>query len=203
MAICSSLFVKMCVSENKHFYLCVLEIFALLGLLALVLWLSLRPKSPSYTIVDITIPNSGLENGAQNGSIVYILEIENSNKDSSIFYDTSVLTFYYGQDKVAEKTIPPFHQGRGKTRSELGDMDANPQVWRAVRNSISNATVEFKVTLLTKIQYKTWGIKSKRHGQDLQGTIPIGKDGKPSVHEFLQCIMLQPIYCLETINHNS
>ncbi|XP_004295247.1 PREDICTED: uncharacterized protein LOC101315418 [Fragaria vesca subsp. vesca] len=167
-------------SENKHFYLCVLEIFALLGLLALVLWLSLRPKSPSYTIVDITIPSSGLENGEQNGSIVYILEIENSNKDSSIFYDTSVLTFYYGQDKVAEKTIPPFHQGRRKTRSELGDMDANPQVWRAVRKSISNATVEFKVTLLTKIRYKTWGIKSKRHGQDLQGTIPIGKDGKLS-----------------------
>ncbi|XP_024159805.2 uncharacterized protein LOC112167078 [Rosa chinensis] len=170
----------MCESENKHFCLCVLEILALLGLLALVLWLSLRPKSPCYTIVDITIPNSDIENGAQNGSIVYVLEIENSNKDSSIFYDTSVLTFYYGQDKVAEKTIPPFHQGRSKTRTVMDDIDANPQVWRSVRNSISNATGELKVTLLTKIRYKTWGIKSKRHGQDLQGALPIGKDGKLS-----------------------
>ncbi|XP_050367412.1 protein NDR1-like [Argentina anserina] len=167
-------------SENKHFYLCILEILAVLGLLALVLWLSLRPKSPTYTIVDITIPNYGLENGTQNGSIAYILEIGNSNKDSRIYYDTSYLTFYYGQDKVAETTIAPFHQGRHKTRSQLGDIDANPQVWRAVRNSILNATAELKVTLLTKIRYKTWGIKSKQHGQDLQGSIPVGKDGKLS-----------------------
>lgn len=170
----------MCDSENKHFYLCVLEILALLGLLALVLWLSLRPKSPCYTIVDITIPKYDLENGGQNGTIVYVLEIQNSNKDSSIYYDNSLLTFYYGQDKVAEKTIPPFHQGRGKTRSEIENMDVNPQVWRAVRNSILNATAELKVTLLTRIRYKTWGIRSKHHGLDLQGALPIGKDGKLS-----------------------
>ncbi|KAL6201027.1 hypothetical protein ACLB2K_024742 [Fragaria x ananassa] len=158
----------MCESEKTYYYACVLETLAILGFLAFFLWLTFHPKSPSYTIVDITIPKSGLENRDQNGSIVYALEIKNSNTYYSIYYDTSLLTFYYGQDKVADKTIPPFHQGTGTSRRHtvIDFMDANPQVWRVVRSSISNSTAELKVTLLTRIRYKTWGTK-RHHVLDL------------------------------------
>ncbi|XP_062013405.1 uncharacterized protein LOC133729839 [Rosa rugosa] len=171
----------MCESEKTYFHACVLETLAILGFLAFFLWLIFHVKSPSYTIVDITIPKSSLENGGQNGYIVYALEIKNCNTYYSIYYDTSLLTFNYGQDKVAEKTIPPFHQGTGRSRRRtvIDYMDANPKVWRAVRNSISNATAELKVTLLTRIRYNTWGSK-RHHVLDLQGLLPIGKDGKLS-----------------------
>ncbi|XP_021821570.1 protein NDR1-like [Prunus avium] len=164
--------------ETKNFYLWVLQFFGLLGLLALVLWLALRPESPEYTIVDITIPKSDIDNGGQNGSILYVLEIKNSNKDSSIYYDDTILRLYYGSDTVGEKTIPSFRQGRGKTREVTDSVDVNPRVWKAIRNSISNATAELKVALLTRLRYRTWGVKSKHHGLHLQGKLLVGSDGK-------------------------
>ncbi|KAI5330951.1 PREDICTED: NDR1 [Prunus dulcis] len=136
--------------EIKNFYCWLLEFsILLLLLLALCLWLAIRPESPKYTIVDITIPKSDIDSGVQNGSIIYALEIENSNK-----------------------------QGRGKTRQVTDSVDANPQVWKAIRNSISNATAELKVAVLTRVQYVTWGVKSKHHGLDLQSQLSIGSNGK-------------------------
>ncbi|XP_009340928.2 protein NDR1 [Pyrus x bretschneideri] len=164
--------------ETKNFYCWALQFLALLGLLALCLWLALRPKDPVYTIVDINIPKSDLEDGANNGSILYALQIENRNKDSSIFYDETVLTFLYGSDSVGEKHIPAFHQGRGKTRQVIDYVDVNARVWKTIRKSLLNATAELKVALLSRVRYKTWGVKSKHHGLDLQGKLSIGSDGK-------------------------
>ncbi|KAB1201319.1 Protein NDR1 [Morella rubra] len=167
--------------EAKNFYVWLLEVLALLGILALCLWLALRPQSPSYTIVDFSIPQSSLANNkGQNGTFLYDLEIENPNKDSSIYYDDILLTFFYGQDTVGQRTIPAFHQGTGRTRKIIDYVDANPRVWRSLLNAISNATAEMKVGLLTRIQYKTWGKKSKHHGLDLQGHLKIGSNGKIS-----------------------
>ncbi|ONI10101.1 hypothetical protein PRUPE_4G026900 [Prunus persica] len=164
--------------EIKNFYCWLLEFSVLLLLLALCLWLAIRPESPKYTIVDITIPKSDIDSGGQNGSIIYALEIENSNKVSSIYYEDTILRFYYGSETVGEKTIPYFHQGRGKTCQVTDSVDANQQVWKAIRNSISNATAELKVAVLTRVQYRTWGVKSKHHGLDLQSQLSIGSNGK-------------------------
>ncbi|KAF7840673.1 NDR1/HIN1-like protein 26 [Senna tora] len=135
---------------------------------------ALRPKSPSYSIAYISIPQSG-----QNGSsIVYSIEIENPNKDSSIYFDDIVLSFLYGNDKVGESNIGSFHEGTGKTHNFLQTVEANHGAFKPIANAISNATAELKVALMTRFRYKTWGIKSKFHGVNLQGTLPIGSDGK-------------------------
>jgi hypothetical protein len=171
--------INMC--EAKNFYIWLLQVLALLGILALCLWLILRPKAPNYTIVDVTIPQSSLANSeGQNGTIFYDLEIENPNKDSSVYYDDILFTFYHGQDTVGQKTIPSFHQGTHKTRQVIDILNANPRVWKSFVNAISNATAELRVGLLTKVRYKTWGQKSKHHKLDLEGKLPIGKDGKIS-----------------------
>ncbi|KAB2637534.1 protein NDR1-like [Pyrus ussuriensis x Pyrus communis] len=166
--------------EAKTFNCWAMQFLAFLGLLALCLWVALRPKDPEYTIVDITIPESDLGGGGHNGSLTYGLQIKNPNKDSSIYYDEAVLTFLYGSDSVGEKHIPAFRQGKGKTRQLIDFVDVNPRVWKTFRNSILNATAELKVALLTRVQYKTWGVRSKHHGLDLHGKLPIGSDGKIS-----------------------
>ncbi|KAK9267891.1 hypothetical protein L1049_010328 [Liquidambar formosana] len=168
--------------DSKNFYVWLLQVFALLGLLAFLLWLTLRPKNPTYTIVDFSAPTSNQSNNtsSENGAISYVLEIQNPNKDSGIYYNDILLTFYYGQDSVGEKTIPSFYQGKHKTRQLSDHFDANARVWKALRSTILNATAELKVGLVTKIRYKMWGRKSKRHGMNLQGQIRIGSDGKIS-----------------------
>ena len=170
---------KMC--EAKNFYIWLLQILALLGILALCLWLILRPKAPNYTIVDITIPPGPLASSeGQNATIYYDLEIENPNKDSSVYYDDILFTFFYGQDTVGQKTIPSFHQGRSKTRQVVDYLEVKPSVWKSFHNAISNGKAELKASLLTKVRYKTWGQRSKHHKLDLVGKLPIGSDGKIS-----------------------
>ncbi|XP_054779075.1 protein NDR1-like [Prosopis cineraria] len=162
--------------EPKNFYVWLLQFIGLLGLLALILWLSLRPRSPSYSINFISIPQSS----DQNGSIVYNLEIENPNKESSISFDDIQLSFLYGDDQVAQSTIGSFRQGPGKTNSVFQSVDANRGALKPIVNAISNATAELRAALMTRIRYKTWGIKSKFHGVNRQGILPIGPGGKLS-----------------------
>ncbi|XP_061354504.1 protein NDR1-like [Gastrolobium bilobum] len=164
--------------EGKGFYLWLMQVIGLLGLIVLCLWLSLRPKSPSYSILFISLESPS----SQNGTIFYSLEIENSNKDSSIYYDDILLSFLYGQqeDTVAQTTIGSFHQGTGKTRVVTEVINAKPGAFKPLLNAISNATAELKVALITRLRYKTWGIKSKFHRLNLKGILPIDSDGKLS-----------------------
>ncbi|CAK9146808.1 unnamed protein product [Ilex paraguariensis] len=168
--------------ETKNFLLWLLQFVALLGLLAFILWLTLRPKDPSYTIVDfsVPVPDNGSGQDNQNGSLSYTLEIVNPNRDSDINYNDIFLLFYYNQDTIGEKTITHFHQGKDKTTQIMDHVNANARVWKALVNAISNKTGDLKVGLMTKIRYRTWGIKSKHHGMNLQGRVPIGSDGKIS-----------------------
>lgn len=171
-------FSRMC--EGKSFYICLLQIIGLLGIIVLCLWLSLRPKSPSYSIVFISIEQPSNTNA--NGTIFYNLEIENTNKDSSIYYDDILLSFLFGQneDDVGQTTVGSFHQGTSNTRDVSSTVNAKPRPFKPLLNAISNATAELKVAVMTRYRYKTWGIKSKFHGLHLKGILPIDSDGKLS-----------------------
>ena len=166
--------------ETKNFYLWLLQFVGLLGLLALCLWLALRPRSPNYTIVNFSVPAVNDSNASDHGIIQYELDIENPNKDSGIYYDDIFLIFYHGPDRVGNKIIPSFYQRKNRNRQVVDRVDVNTGLWKALRNAILNATAQLRVDLSTKIKYKTWGIKSKHHGLHREGKIPIGKDGKIS-----------------------
>ncbi|XVF40655.1 hypothetical protein PTKIN_Ptkin01aG0131700 [Pterospermum kingtungense] len=167
--------------ETKSFTLWLLQIVGLLALLALCLWLALRPKSPNYTIVNFSVPAVNDSNSASDhGIIQYELDIENPNQDSGIYYDDIFLIFYHGTDTVASNTIPSFYQRKDTTRQIIDHVDVDTRLWTALRNAIMNATAELRVNLSTKIKYKTWGIKSKHQGLYREGKIPVGKDGKIS-----------------------
>lgn len=169
---------RMC--EGKSLYIWPLKVIGLLGLIVLCLWLALRPKNPSYSIMFISIQHPS--NSSENCTIFYSLQIENPNKDSSIYYDKTILSFLYGEpeDEVGETTIVPFHQGTGNTRDVSDTVNAKPRPFKPLFSAISNATTELKVALITRYRYKTWGIKSKFHGLQLKGILPIDSDGKLS-----------------------
>ncbi|KAF5729009.1 hypothetical protein HS088_TW21G01166 [Tripterygium wilfordii] len=175
------------VFETSRFYLWFLQIIALLGLLALCLWLSLRPKEPTHTISNFSVPplanartTSPCMNQDQNSTFCYDLAIKNPNKDSTVTYDVIALTFFLGQDNVGVNSIHAFQQSKDQTLQLPNHVNTTPKIQKALLRAISNATAELKVALSTRIQYKTWGIKSKHHNLDLQGVLKIGSDGKLS-----------------------
>lgn len=167
--------------QVKNFYLWLLQFIGILALLVVCLWLILRPKSPTVSIVEFSVPpidnNQSLDSGSQD-ILSYTLEIENPNSDSGIYYDDSTLSFSYDQDTLATETIPSFEQGKGKTRDIVRRLNVDPLVWKAFRKAMSNATAELKIGFLTKFRYKTVGIKSKHHGMDIGARLRIGKHGK-------------------------
>lgn len=164
--------------EGKSFYIWLLQVICLLGLLVLCLWLALRPNSPSFSIVVISIDRPS----DQNGTIFYSLEIGNPNKDSSIYYDDIILSFLYGQqeDKVGDATVGSFHQGTSKSRIVSDIVNTKPGPFKPLFKAISNATAELKASLTTRYRYKTWGVRSKFHRLLLKGILPIDSDGKLS-----------------------
>ncbi|XP_065879948.1 protein NDR1-like [Euphorbia lathyris] len=164
------------------FYLWILQLIVLLAILALGLWLTLTPKNPTFTIVELTLPsskNSSAGTDNQDGTISYTLEISNPSKDSTVYYDEILLVFYFGQDLIGNNKIPAFEQGKGDKIQKSNHVDANDKkVGRAISDGISKGKADLKVDLATKIKYKTWGVKSKHHEVKLEAEIPVGSDGK-------------------------
>ncbi|XP_027162915.1 uncharacterized protein LOC113763343 [Coffea eugenioides] len=155
--------------EVTSFKLWISQIIILLGLLAFVMWLSIRPKSPDYTITKFSV---------ENGNIEYALEIQNPNKDSDTFFDDCILTFFNNQDSIASTTIPRFSQDKGETTPKIGVVYVDAKVWKALHDQISNRKAQLQAALASKIRYRTWGIKSRRYGVHLKAQLPIGSDGK-------------------------
>ena len=172
--------------QPKSFTLWILQIVALLGLLVFFVWLSLLPIPPTYTIVQFSVPTpnnsnttSTVNQGGQNGTALFELDIDNRNKDSGIYYDDTLLTIYYGQDTLGQKTISSFYQKKGKSTQIFDHMNVDAHVWKKLINIISNSTAELKVSVVTKIRYRSWWT-SKHQGINLHGKLPIGSDGNIS-----------------------
>ncbi|KAM7254867.1 hypothetical protein ACFE04_020108 [Oxalis oulophora] len=168
--------------RTSNFYTWLLQIFILLGILALCLWLTIRPSSPEYAIVDFSVPTTNsTTSGNSGGNFSYYLEIRNPNKDSSIFFDDILLTFFNGQVKLATDTIHSYEHRKGRKSIVFSrDLAVKPADWKSMQNAIRNATAEVKVSLATRFRFKTWGKKSKPHSANVEGQIPIGRNGNIS-----------------------
>lgn len=166
--------------ETRNFYLWIAQILGLLGILVLCLWLALRPGSPDFTITDFSVPAVNDSNTSDRGIIQYQLDIKNPNKDSGISYGDILLIFYHGENKVGNNTIPSFTEDRNRSHQFLNHFDVDNPFWAALRSAILNGTAELRVDLSTKVRYKTWLIKSRRHGLLREGNVPVGKDGRIS-----------------------
>ncbi|GLT83219.1 hypothetical protein SLE2022_015210 [Rubroshorea leprosula] len=171
--------------EERSCALWFLQVAGLLIFLALCIFLALLAKSPTFTILDFSIPTtSNCSINEECGDIIipYLLEIRNPNKDSDIYYDDISVIFYHEQDVVGSNTIPSFHQGKNKKKKVSSNVNGDPLVWRTLRNAMLNATAKqlpkLNVNVLTKIKYKTWGKLSKHHGIHKHASFTVGKDGR-------------------------
>lgn len=156
--------------EVTSFKLWISQVIILLGLLVFFLWLSIRPKSPTYTITDFSV---------QNGTIGYALEIENPNKDSGTCFNYIILTYYNNQDYIGSANISHFSLGKEESTSKVGIIYVDDQKLRkSLEDQISNRKAQLKVVLLAKMQYRTWGIRGRHYKVNLTAQLPVGSDGK-------------------------
>nr|XP_010908729.1 protein NDR1-like [Elaeis guineensis] len=152
-----------------------LLVLTLSGFLILILWLTLRPSAPSYTIVDLSIPNA---NGTGNTTILFGLEVSNPNLGGGVYYSDMNVTLFLFDENAGSMTMPSFYQGHQRTTSLRGGVDAGRRWSDAVVRAVTNGTTQLTMGLVTKVRYKTLWWWSRVHRMVEQARMSVGKDGK-------------------------
>ncbi|KAF8414085.1 hypothetical protein HHK36_002084 [Tetracentron sinense] len=162
-------------------YVWLLQVIIVLALASTVIWLSLQPKSPLYTIADVYVPALDVRNTTfprggvgRNSTIIFNVQISNPNKGIGIYYDEINFTLYYSEAVMGVCSIPSFYQGHSKTTQSEVSVHTQKQFWEAISNG---TVVDFMVDLAAVVRYKRFCSKTKHHQMDLQAHVPVSSNG--------------------------
>lgn len=165
------------------------------GLTALLLWLTLKPSSPKYSIESFYVPvldkNSASQSTVNSTTISFDLRLKNENRNKGINYDALDLTFFYyfpGNSsflQIGDITIPEFYQGHLKTAHRLESIQSYGVSWKDVKTN-GSSTKMFRVDLDTRVRYKIMLSRTKRHRMRLGVNVTVNDEGAKSVDRGLR-----------------
>ncbi|KAK9126556.1 hypothetical protein Scep_015402 [Stephania cephalantha] len=97
-----------------------LTLVALVGLVVLLTWLSIRPKGLNYTIEEAQVHGLNASQTHLNASFDLVFKAYNPNHRISVYYDSiEVSVLYSDQQTLAFDVVEPFYQpSRNVTRLE-------------------------------------------------------------------------------------
>ncbi|PQQ02166.1 protein YLS9 [Prunus yedoensis var. nudiflora] len=113
---------------SKLFCTIFLGLLLILGLIAFILWLSLRPHRPRFHIHAFTVPGLNQETGFANAEITFNATARNANHDIGIYYDSMDGSVYYKDQRIGSISgyCPRFTKGLRTRRSWLGRLLGPP-----------------------------------------------------------------------------
>ncbi|KAI3976056.1 hypothetical protein MKX01_016739 [Papaver californicum] len=169
------------------------------GLTALLLWLTLKPSSPKYSIESFYVPilnktpNYNITS-SQATTISFDLRLKNENRNKGIYYDALHLTFFYYYPanssflQIGNITIPEFYQGHLKTAHRVESIQTYGVSWKDVKTKVSNGSCStmFRVDLDTRVRYKIMLSRTRRHRMRLGVNITVDDEGAKSVKKGLR-----------------
>ncbi|XP_031270517.1 uncharacterized protein LOC116128887 [Pistacia vera] len=154
------------------------QVAILWTLISLVVWISLKPKSPVYNITThlaaLHKPNSTFHNeelAMRNISIILNLEISNPNERIGICYDDINITLLYNHTLLGTESYPGFYQGYSKTAIRQVRMIVHPQLRRVIWSN----SMDVRVCLGTSVRYnyKIFKYKTTHHRMDMEACVGI------------------------------
>ncbi len=124
--------------DTGRFSIWLLQVVGLLGLLALCLFLALRPRSPNLAIIDFSIPPLNRSDDSGGGKVSYELQFKNPNTDSGIYYDPLMVGLFYGEiELIGTKNRSSFRQKKSSMQSYDDYVDVSGGGWRNTSFSCS------------------------------------------------------------------
>ncbi|GAV76396.1 LEA_2 domain-containing protein [Cephalotus follicularis] len=154
-----------------------------LGIIAFILWLSLRPHRPRFHIQNFSVPGLGQPNGFENAEIAFNVTIRNANQDIGIYYDSMDGAVYYQDQKIGSKPLLyPFYQ-KPKNTTIVYDvlseatLTVNSQSWMQFLNDRNSGTVVFRLEITSTIRFKLFSRQTKHHTMYANCDVPVGPDG--------------------------
>nr|CAA68848.1 hin1 [Nicotiana tabacum] len=166
----------------------------ILGVIALVLWLVLRPNKVKFYVTDATLTQFDLS--TTNNTIFYDLAlnmtIRNPNKRIGIYYDSIEARALYQGERFDSTNLEPFYQGHKNTSSLrpvfkgqslvlLGDREKSNY-----NNEKNLGVYEMEVKLYMRIRLKVGWIKTHKIKPKIECDfkVPLGSNGRSSSANF-------------------
>ncbi|XP_027364939.1 NDR1/HIN1-like protein 26 [Abrus precatorius] len=160
-----------------------LGLLAIVGLIAFILWLSLRPHRPRFHIHEFNMPGLTQESGIENARITFNVTARNSNQNIGVYYESMDGAVYYRDQKIgSEPLLSPFYQGPKNTTEVDGDLSGatltvSSQRWSEFQSDRADGMVVFRLELTSVIRFKITTWHSKRHTMHANCDVGVGPDG--------------------------
>ncbi|KAK6149800.1 hypothetical protein DH2020_017325 [Rehmannia glutinosa] len=161
-----------------------LTLLFLVGLIAFILWLSLRPHRPRFHVQEFSIPELAQEIiGLENVQIIYSATARNANQNIGIYYDSTQLTVYYEEQSIGgAHLLFPFYQEPKNTTviaGQLGgtNLTVTSQRWHQFMADLGRGEVAFRLEITSTIRFRIWTWDSKRHKVHANCPVGVGPDG--------------------------
>ncbi|KAJ1291194.1 hypothetical protein BS78_02G299500 [Paspalum vaginatum] len=167
-------------------FLCavLLTLILIAGIIFFVLWLSLRPHRPRFSLIDFSIPNGAASSaGLVNLPVRFAVNEHNPNQKIGIYFDEILASVYYGDQLVASGRVThPFYQGpKGDTPVQgtltaTGPAASNP-AWGRLSGELSAGRVAMRLVLTSTVRFKVKIWDTKRHHMKTECDFSINGDG--------------------------
>ncbi|CAL5432241.1 unnamed protein product [Camellia sinensis] len=136
-----------------------IALIVLIGLAVLIIWLSLKPKKPRYSIENASISNLNIANNHLNGTFNFVIRAFNPNSKVSIYYDKVEVYVFYDKDKLAASAGQPFFQPhRNETNLDEKLVAQNVTLTGKVVKDLglekAAGNVELDVQMKAKVRFK-------------------------------------------------
>ncbi|CAI9756577.1 unnamed protein product [Fraxinus pennsylvanica] len=157
--------------------------FFVLGLIAFILWLSLRPHRPRFHIHEFSIPSFSPETGYANASIIFNVTDRNPNHKVGFYYDAMQITVNYQEKNIGDVILLfPFYQEPKNTTILYGNIGGaalklTGERWQQIMADRTRGTVIFSLELSSSIRFKIFAWISKRHKIHATCAVGVGSDG--------------------------
>ncbi|KAK2977263.1 hypothetical protein RJ640_005525 [Escallonia rubra] len=170
------------ISESRFaIYWWFFQVITVLSVVSVVIWLSLIPKCPTFTVTDLYVPALGSHSSTlehdeviRNTSVIINLEISNPNKRMGIYYDDIYVTLYYDDLVEGNGSIPGFSQGRERITSRKVLVNADhQQFWR--ETTVENTDI--RVALDSAVRYRRFRWKTEHYQMAFEGNLRIDPHG--------------------------
>ncbi|EEF38679.1 uncharacterized protein At1g08160 [Ricinus communis] len=149
----------------------ILTLIVIVGLVVLITWLIIRPKSMEYSIENGSVHNLNLNsnNNHLNASFDFVIRAYNPNTRISIYYDYIDVSLSYDDQTLAFNTLEPFHQPRRnvtrlEAKIEARDAALSQALSKDMRIEKASGQLQLDLRLKARIRFKVGVMKFKhRH----------------------------------------
>ncbi|GAB4826680.1 hypothetical protein Ancab_033575 [Ancistrocladus abbreviatus] len=167
--------------------ICAMFLFVLfvVGLIAFIVWLSLRPHRPRFYVTDFQIPVLAQGGGFENAQIMFNVTIRNSNRKIALHYESIQDAVYYQEQKIGGDVLAAeeFEQDAKNTTSLQGvlsgaTLTVSGQQWTDIMKDHAAGNVQFRleITSVIKFQVLPWW-HTKKHKMYANCAVAVGQDG--------------------------